>query len=101
MNIHLKKIIQINIFHLDLGWVHQSRVNDHAVKRRVDDILTSRFVQEDLQIEWLARSIQCIDLTTLAGNLSNCQLRLDFKQWFSNFKILGISGTLLSFTFFN
>ena len=56
---------------LDLGWVNQSRVNDHAVKRRIDDILSSRFVEEDLQIEWLARSIQCIDLTTLAGNLGN------------------------------
>nr|CAG4642623.1 EOG090X08W6 [Evadne anonyx] len=53
---------------LDLGWVNQSRVNDHAVKRRIDDIMTSRFVQEDLQIEWLLRSIQCIDLTTLAGD---------------------------------
>jgi len=53
---------------LDLGWVNQSRVNDHAVKRRIDDILSSRFVEEDLQIEWLARSIQCIDLTTLAGD---------------------------------
>lgn len=53
---------------LDLGWVTSSRVNDHAVKRRIDDILTSRFVQEDLKIEWLARSIQCIDLTTLAGD---------------------------------
>ena len=58
-----------NFFFLDLGWVNQSRVSDHAVKKRIDDILASRFVQEDLQIEWLARSIQCIDLTTLAGNL--------------------------------
>ena len=51
----------------DLGWVNRSRVNDQSVKRRVDDILSSRQVQPDQQMEWLARSIQCIDLTTLAG----------------------------------
>nr|CAG4634893.1 EOG090X08W6 [Alona affinis] len=53
---------------LDLGWVNRSRVNDQAVKRRVDDILSSRQVQPDQQMQWLARSIQCIDLTTLAGD---------------------------------
>lgn len=53
---------------LDLGWVNRSRVNDQAVKKRVEDILSSRQVQPDQQIAWLARSIQCIDLTTLAGD---------------------------------
>jgi len=53
---------------LDHGWVNQSRVNDYAVKKRINDILTGRIVQEDLRIEWLVRAIQCIDLTTLAGD---------------------------------
>ena len=41
-----------------------------AVKKRVDDLLTSRKVSEEFAPEWLARSIQCIDLTTLAGELN-------------------------------
>ncbi len=51
----------------DLGWINRSCVNDQAVKGRIQDLLSSRFVHPDHQINWLARSIQCIDLTTLAG----------------------------------
>lgn len=53
---------------LDLGWINRSCVNDQAVKGRIQDLLSSRFVHPDHQINWLARSIQCIDLTTLAGD---------------------------------
>nr|CAG4646384.1 EOG090X08W6 [Macrothrix elegans] len=53
---------------LDLGWVHRSRVNDQAVKRRLEDLLNSRSVLPENQAAWLVRSIQCIDLTTLAGD---------------------------------
>nr|SVE73655.1 EOG090X08W6 [Daphnia atkinsoni] len=53
---------------LDLGWVNRSCVNDQAVKSRIQDLLSSRTVHADRQVEWLARSIQCIDLTTLAGD---------------------------------
>jgi len=53
---------------LDLGWVRASRVNPQAVKRRVEDLLTSRSISSSLQPNWLARAIQCIDLTTLAGD---------------------------------
>nr|SVE76484.1 EOG090X08W6 [Daphnia longispina] len=52
----------------DLGWVNRSCVNDQAVKGRIQDLLTSRLINADHQVEWLARSIQCIDLTTLAGD---------------------------------
>nr|CAG4644918.1 EOG090X08W6 [Leptodora kindtii] len=60
---------------LDLGWVNSSRVNQMAVKKRVDDLLTSRKVSEEFAPEWLARSIQCIDLTTLAGD--DCASNVD------------------------
>nr|SVE81416.1 EOG090X08W6 [Daphnia magna] len=52
----------------NLGWVNRSCVNDQAVKNRVQDLLSSRLIHADHQVEWLARSIQCIDLTTLAGD---------------------------------
>nr|CAG4647188.1 EOG090X08W6 [Megafenestra aurita]SVE92489.1 EOG090X08W6 [Megafenestra aurita] len=52
----------------DLDWVRRSFVNDQAVKGRVQDLLSSRTVQLDNYSSWLARSIQCIDLTTLAGD---------------------------------
>lgn len=54
----------------DLGWVRASRVNPQAVKRRVEDLLTSRSISSSLQPNWLARAIQCIDLTTLAGMMA-------------------------------
>nr|CAG4651114.1 EOG090X08W6 [Simocephalus serrulatus]SVE94337.1 EOG090X08W6 [Simocephalus serrulatus] len=53
---------------LDLGWVNRSCINDQAVKGRVQDLLSSRTVQSGHHLNWLARSIQCIDLTTLAGD---------------------------------
>nr|CAG4636305.1 EOG090X08W6 [Eubosmina coregoni]SVE69897.1 EOG090X08W6 [Eubosmina coregoni] len=53
---------------LDLGWVNRSRVNDQAVKKRVEDILTSYSVQEENKLDWMVRGIRVIDLTTLAGD---------------------------------
>nr|SVE78958.1 EOG090X08W6 [Daphnia lumholtzi] len=52
----------------NLGWVNRSCVNDQAVKNRIQDLLSSRLIHANQQVEWLARSIQCIDLTTLAGD---------------------------------
>lgn len=65
-----KRILDLYSFRcliLDLGWVNRSCVNDQAVKGRIQDLLSSRTVQSDHHLSWLARSIQCIDLTTLAG----------------------------------
>nr|SVE86222.1 EOG090X08W6 [Daphnia similis]SVE86850.1 EOG090X08W6 [Daphnia similis]SVE87476.1 EOG090X08W6 [Daphnia similis] len=59
---------KVGTFSKDLGWVNRSCVNDQAVKNRVQDLLSSRLIHADQQVEWLARSIQCIDLTTLAGD---------------------------------
>ena len=58
-------------FLTDLGWVNGSRINQQAIKKRIDDLLSSRTVNANFQAEWLARAIQCIDLTTLAGNCVN------------------------------
>lgn len=61
---------------LDLGWVNRSCINDQAVKGRVQDLLSSRTVQPGHHLNWLARSIQCIDLTTLAGITNSLDISL-------------------------
>lgn len=53
---------------LDLGWINRSRVNDQAVKKRVEDLLGSYSVQEENKVDWMVRGIRVIDLTTLAGD---------------------------------
>lgn len=58
----------------DLGWINKVRVDDKAVRRRLEDLLSSRSVSSGNQSSWLARAIQCIDLTTLAGNLFSKKL---------------------------
>eukprot|EP01096_Ripella_sp_DP13-Kostka_P007808 TRINITY_DN2880_c0_g1_i1.p1 TRINITY_DN2880_c0_g1~~TRINITY_DN2880_c0_g1_i1.p1 ORF type:complete len:327 (-),score=129.63 TRINITY_DN2880_c0_g1_i1:58-996(-) len=53
---------------LDMGWVLSSRVNKSAVDRRAAEIGTRRSVKKKWQVAWELRAIQCIDLTTLAGD---------------------------------
>ena len=53
---------------LDLGRLRAVRVNQPAVARRVAGLSGSRSVKKDHQAAWLVRAIQCLDLTTLAGD---------------------------------
>ncbi|HWQ12447.1 MAG TPA: deoxyribose-phosphate aldolase [Roseiflexaceae bacterium] len=53
---------------LDLSWVEGARVNRSAVERRVATLPGRRTVKQDWQAAWLLRAIQCMDLTTLAGD---------------------------------
>jgi deoxyribose-phosphate aldolase len=53
---------------LDLGHLRALRVNQPAVARRVASLNASRSVKKDHQAAWLVRAIQCLDLTTLAGD---------------------------------
>ena len=53
---------------LDLGWVQSVRVNLSAVERRAATIPTRRTVKKEWQAAWLVRAIECMDLTTLAGD---------------------------------
>jgi len=48
--------------------VLNSRVNKSQVEKRAAEIPTRRTVKKKWQIAWLLRAIQCIDLTTLAGD---------------------------------
>jgi deoxyribose-phosphate aldolase len=53
---------------LDLARIRALRVNQPAVARRVAALNGSRGVKKNHQAAWLVKAIQCIDLTTLAGD---------------------------------
>lgn len=53
---------------LDLARVRAVRVNTPAVARRVAGLNGSRSVKKVWQAAWLVKAMQCIDLTTLAGD---------------------------------
>lgn len=53
---------------LDLARLRSVRINHGAVARRVAALTASRSVKKDHQAAWLVRAIQCLDLTTLAGD---------------------------------
>ena len=53
---------------LDLARVRAARVNQPAVARRIAALNGSRSVKKVYQAAWLVKAIQCMDLTTLAGD---------------------------------
>ena len=53
---------------LDLARVRSVRINQPAVARRVASLGASRSVKKAWQAAWLVRAIECLDLTTLAGD---------------------------------
>jgi deoxyribose-phosphate aldolase len=53
---------------LDLARLRAVRVNQPAVARRVAGLNGSRSVKKNHQAAWLVRAVQCLDLTTLAGD---------------------------------
>ena len=53
---------------LDLARLRALRVNQPAVARRTASLSAGRSVKNAFQAAWLCRAIECIDLTTLAGD---------------------------------
>ncbi|MEM1432160.1 MAG: deoxyribose-phosphate aldolase [Pseudomonadota bacterium] len=53
---------------LDLDWVMRSQANTSAIERRCAALPGRRSIKKEWQAAWLVRAIQCIDLTTLAGD---------------------------------
>ena len=53
---------------LDQARLRALRVNQPAVARRVASLNARRSVKKEYQAAWLVKAIQCIDLTTLAGD---------------------------------
>ncbi len=49
-------------------WFEHVQVNLSATERRAATLGTRRTVKKDYQAAWLVKALQCIDLTTLAGD---------------------------------
>lgn len=53
---------------LDLGWVHNARVNKSAAVRRASSLSGRRSIKKNHQAAWLLKALTMIDLTTLEGH---------------------------------
>jgi deoxyribose-phosphate aldolase len=53
---------------LTLEWFETAQVNTSAADRRAATLTTRRSVKKEYQAAWLVKAMQCIDLTTLAGD---------------------------------
>jgi deoxyribose-phosphate aldolase len=53
---------------LTLGWFETAQVNTSAAERRAASLTARRSVKKEYQAAWLIKALQCIDLTTLAGD---------------------------------
>ena len=49
-------------------WFETAQVNTSAAERRAATLSTRRSVKKEYQAGWLVKALQCIDLTTLAGD---------------------------------
>jgi len=49
-------------------WFETTQVNTSAAERRAATLTTRRTVKKEYQAGWLVKALQCIDLTTLAGD---------------------------------
>jgi deoxyribose-phosphate aldolase len=49
-------------------WFEAAQVNTSAAERRAATLTTRRSVKKEYQAAWLVKALQCIDLTTLAGD---------------------------------
>src|ERR1700742_4124748 len=53
---------------LAMEWFESQQVNTTAAERRADSLTKRRTVKKEYQAAWLVKALQCIDLTTLAGD---------------------------------
>ena len=53
---------------LNTSWFDKIQVNTSAAERRAATLTTRRSVKKEYQAAWLVKALQCIDLTTLAGD---------------------------------
>ena len=53
---------------LTLDWFEDVQVNLSAAERRAASLPARRSVKKNYQAAWLVKALQCIDLTTLAGD---------------------------------
>ena len=60
---------------LALDWFESIQANLSAAERRTDALGGRRSIKKQWQAAWLVRAIQCIDLTTLAGDDTPARVR--------------------------
>jgi deoxyribose-phosphate aldolase len=66
---HLSNSLARNVgVALNLSWFENIQVNTSASERRAATLATRRSVKKEYQAAWLVKALQCIDLTTLAGD---------------------------------
>ena len=53
---------------LDASWFDQHQVNTSAAERRAASLIARRSVKKEYQAAFLVKALQCMDLTTLAGD---------------------------------
>jgi len=53
---------------LDASWFDQHQVNTSAAERRAASLTARRSVKKEYQAAFLVKALQCMDLTTLAGD---------------------------------
>ena len=53
---------------LRVEWFENVQINLSATERRAATLTTRRTVKKEYQAAWLVKALQCIDLTTLAGD---------------------------------
>lgn len=58
----------------DLGWLNNVYVNEEAVKAYANELVSSKELIDEYRAAWLLRAVTCIDLTTLAGDDTNCNV---------------------------
>jgi deoxyribose-phosphate aldolase len=56
-------------------WFEGVQVNLSAAERRTDSLSGRRSIKKEWQAAWLVRAIECIDLTTLAGDDTPARVR--------------------------
>ena len=60
---------------LQTDWFDDVQVNLSAAERRAATLGTRRSVKKNYQAAWLVKALQCIDLTTLAGDDTEARVR--------------------------
>ncbi len=60
---------------LETSWFDRAQVNTSAAERRAATLTTRRSVKREYQAAWLVKALQCIDLTTLAGDDTEGRVR--------------------------
>ena len=75
VNVDLRQLQRNTSVPLQVDWFEDVQVNLSAAERRAATMGTRRSVKKNYQAAWLVKALQCIDLTTLAGDDTDARVR--------------------------